>query len=59
MSQSDDSNFQPQKQAFGYIYIISGEKAINWGLSKPMLRAFRTQWDLCKINNYECYNEFD
>ncbi|MFQ6654415.1 hypothetical protein Gotur_025411 [Gossypium turneri] len=41
------------------IGVISGEEAINWGLSSPMLRAFRIKWDLQKVDHYECYDEFD
>ncbi|KAK9080970.1 hypothetical protein Scep_031003 [Stephania cephalantha] len=39
--------------------VIGGEEAINWGLSGPMLRASGIQWDLRKVDNYECYDEFD
>ncbi|GJR42524.1 NADH dehydrogenase subunit 7 [Tanacetum coccineum] len=39
--------------------IIGGEEAINWGLSGPMLRASGIQWDLRKVDHYECYDEFD
>jgi NAD(P)H-quinone oxidoreductase subunit H len=39
--------------------IISEQEAINWGLSGPMLRASGVKWDLRKIDNYECYDEFD
>nr|YP_010491718.1 NADH-plastoquinone oxidoreductase subunit 7 [Arnebia szechenyi]UWM15472.1 NADH-plastoquinone oxidoreductase subunit 7 [Arnebia szechenyi]UWM16934.1 NADH-plastoquinone oxidoreductase subunit 7 [Arnebia szechenyi]UWM17020.1 NADH-plastoquinone oxidoreductase subunit 7 [Arnebia szechenyi]UWM17708.1 NADH-plastoquinone oxidoreductase subunit 7 [Arnebia szechenyi]UWM17794.1 NADH-plastoquinone oxidoreductase subunit 7 [Arnebia szechenyi] len=39
--------------------IIGGEEAINWGLSGPMLRASGIQWDLRKIDRYECYDELD
>nr|YP_009729227.1 NADH-plastoquinone oxidoreductase subunit 7 [Allium cyathophorum]QHQ72902.1 NADH-plastoquinone oxidoreductase subunit 7 [Allium cyathophorum] len=38
--------------------IIGGEEAINWGLSGPMLRS-GIQWDLRKVDSYECYNKFD
>ncbi|KAL7602216.1 hypothetical protein Lser_V15G20843 [Lactuca serriola] len=39
--------------------IIGGEEAINWGLSGPMLRASGIQWDLRKVDHYECYDKFD
>nr|YP_010243833.1 NADH dehydrogenase subunit 7 [Brylkinia caudata]ADI86497.1 NADH-plastoquinone oxidoreductase subunit 7 [Brylkinia caudata]QTJ26979.1 NADH dehydrogenase subunit 7 [Brylkinia caudata] len=38
---------------------ISGEDAVNWGLSGPMLRASGIQWDLRKVDLYESYNQFD
>ncbi|KAK7239745.1 hypothetical protein RIF29_43309 [Crotalaria pallida] len=41
------------------IGIVGGEEVINWGLSGPMLRASGIQWDLRKVDNYECYGEFD
>ncbi|KAK9982486.1 hypothetical protein SO802_035612 [Lithocarpus litseifolius] len=37
----------------------SKDEVINWGLSGPMLRASGIQWDLRKIDHYECYDEFD
>ncbi|PQP98139.1 NADH-plastoquinone oxidoreductase subunit 7 [Prunus yedoensis var. nudiflora] len=39
--------------------IIGREEVINWGLSGPMLRASGIQWDLRKVDHYECYDEFD
>nr|QKV48220.1 NADH-plastoquinone oxidoreductase subunit 7 [Oreorchis foliosa var. indica] len=39
--------------------IIGGEETINWDLSGPMLRASGIQWDLRKVDRYECYNKFD
>ena len=39
--------------------IVGREEAINWGLSGPMLRASGVQWDLRKVDHYECYDEFD
>ncbi|XLU25528.1 hypothetical protein S245_061594, partial [Arachis hypogaea] len=41
------------------IGIVSGKEVINWGLSGPMLRASKIQWNLRKVKNYECYEEFD
>ncbi|MFT4899367.1 MAG: NAD(P)H-quinone oxidoreductase subunit H [Flavobacteriales bacterium] len=38
---------------------ITKEEAINWGLSGPMLRGSGIAWDLRKLDQYECYNEFD
>jgi len=39
--------------------VIQREEAINWGLSGPMLRASGIQWDLRKVDRYECYHEID
>jgi NAD(P)H-quinone oxidoreductase subunit H len=39
--------------------IIGRDEVINWGLSGPMLRASGIQWDLCKVDHYECYDELD
>ena len=33
--------------------------AINWSLSGPMLRASGVPWDLRKVDQYECYDDFD
>nr|YP_010192135.1 NADH-plastoquinone oxidoreductase subunit 7 [Alsophila denticulata]QZN05778.1 NADH-plastoquinone oxidoreductase subunit 7 [Alsophila denticulata] len=41
------------------IGFISREEAINWGLSGPVLRASGVQWDLRKIDHYECYDNLD
>ncbi|QCE14651.1 NADH dehydrogenase I subunit 7 [Vigna unguiculata] len=38
--------------------VLDVKEVINWGLSGPMLRASRIQWDLRKVDNYECYEEF-
>jgi NAD(P)H-quinone oxidoreductase subunit H len=38
---------------------IGREEAINWGLSGAMLRGSGVQWDLRKLDHYECYDEFD
>jgi len=39
--------------------VVGREEVLNWGLSRPMLRASRIQWDLRKVDNYECYEELD
>ncbi|KAL2237786.1 UNVERIFIED_CONTAM: NAD(P)H-quinone oxidoreductase subunit H, chloroplastic [Sesamum indicum] len=39
--------------------IIGAEESLNWGLSGPMPRASGIQWDLRKVDRYECYAEFD
>jgi NADH:ubiquinone oxidoreductase subunit D len=39
--------------------IIDRDEVINWGLSGPMLRASGIQWDLRKVDHYECYDELD
>jgi NAD(P)H-quinone oxidoreductase subunit H len=36
------------------IGIFSVVEEINWGLSGPMLRASTVQWDLHKVDHYEC-----
>eukprot|EP00976_Prorocentrum_cordatum_P112590 1195560-Prorocentrum_minimum.AAC.2 len=41
------------------IGVISKEEAINWGLSGPMIRGSGINWDLRKLDQYECYNELD
>ncbi len=38
---------------------IGREEAINWGLSGPMLRASGVNWDLRKVDHYECYDDFE
>jgi NAD(P)H-quinone oxidoreductase subunit H len=39
--------------------IIGRDEVINWGLSGPMLRVSGIQWDLRKVDHYECYDKFD
>ncbi|NJK63985.1 MAG: NAD(P)H-quinone oxidoreductase subunit H [Synechococcaceae cyanobacterium SM2_3_1] len=41
------------------IGVISRQDAINWGLSGPMLRASGVNWDLRRVDHYECYDDFD
>nr|YP_005353004.1 NADH-plastoquinone oxidoreductase subunit 7 [Mankyua chejuensis]ADZ48036.1 NADH-plastoquinone oxidoreductase subunit 7 [Mankyua chejuensis]AJJ48667.1 NADH-plastoquinone oxidoreductase subunit 7 [Mankyua chejuensis] len=41
------------------IGFISRKEAINWGLSGPMSRASGVNWDLRKVDHYECYDELD
>ena len=38
---------------------VTRENAISWGLSGPMLRASGVNWDLRKVDHYECYDDFD
>ncbi|MEL7086206.1 MAG: NAD(P)H-quinone oxidoreductase subunit H [Cyanobacteria bacterium P01_A01_bin.3] len=38
---------------------VTRDDAINWGLSGPMLRASGVNWDLRKVDHYECYDDFD
>ncbi|PIN27079.1 NADH:ubiquinone oxidoreductase, NDUFS2/49 kDa subunit [Handroanthus impetiginosus] len=44
---------------FEGVGIIGAQEALNWGLSGPMLQASGIQWDLRKVDRYECYDEFD
>jgi NADH-quinone oxidoreductase subunit D len=41
------------------IGVMSGDEAINWGFTGPMLRASNVAWDLRKSQPYEVYNEMD
>jgi NAD(P)H-quinone oxidoreductase subunit H len=38
---------------------VSRDEAISWGLSGPMLRGSGVNWDLRKVDHYECYDDFD
>jgi NAD(P)H-quinone oxidoreductase subunit H len=48
--------FQRRLEGLG---TISREDAICWSLSGPMLRASGVEWDLRKVDRYECYDELD
>ncbi|KAL8217847.1 hypothetical protein R6Q57_021220 [Mikania cordata] len=58
MTKSKTNNEKSKERVEG-VGIIGGEEAINWGLLGPMLRASGIQWDLRKVDHYECYDEFD
>lgn len=47
------------KQRTVDIGIISGQNAIAWGLSGPMLRASGIAWDLRKAQPYEIYEQLE
>lgn len=47
------------KQRTVDIGIITGEQAIDWGFSGPMLRGSDVAWDLRKSQPYEIYEELD
>jgi NADH-quinone oxidoreductase subunit D len=47
------------KQRTVDIGIISGQDAIAWGLSGPMLRASGIAWDLRKAQPYEIYEQLE
>ncbi|RZC79746.1 hypothetical protein C5167_042323 [Papaver somniferum] len=51
--------FEASTERVEGVGVVGGEEAINWGLSGPMLRASGIQWDLRKVDHYECYDEFD
>ncbi|MBY0462275.1 MAG: NADH-quinone oxidoreductase subunit D [Alphaproteobacteria bacterium] len=47
------------KQRTVDIGIITGEQAIDWGFSGPMLRGSDVAWDLRKSQPYEIYEELN
>ncbi len=47
------------KQRTVNIGIISGEQAIEWGFSGPMLRGSNIAWDLRKSQPYEIYEQLE
>jgi NADH-quinone oxidoreductase subunit D len=47
------------KQRTVDIGVITGEQAIDWGFSGPMLRGSNVAWDLRKSQPYEVYEELD
>jgi NAD(P)H-quinone oxidoreductase subunit H len=53
---TDNPIFRRRAEGVG---TISREDAINWGLSGPMLRGSGVNWDLRKVDHYECYDDFD
>jgi NADH-quinone oxidoreductase subunit D len=38
---------------------LTAEKAVNYGVTGPNLRASGVKWDLRKDEPYECYDKFD
>lgn len=53
---TDNPIFRRRTEGVG---TISREDAISWGLSGPMLRGSGVNWDLRKVDHYECYDDFD
>ncbi|MBD2102110.1 NAD(P)H-quinone oxidoreductase subunit H [Leptolyngbya sp. FACHB-261] len=53
---TDNPIFRRRIEGIG---VISREDAISWGLSGPMLRGSGVNWDLRKVDHYECYDDFD
>jgi len=47
------------KQRLVDIGVVSGEDAMAWGFSGPMLRGSGVAWDLRKSQPYEIYGELD
>ncbi len=53
---TDNPIFRRRTEGIG---VLSREDALNWGISGPMLRASGINWDLRKVDHYECYDDFD
>ncbi|MBE9052518.1 NAD(P)H-quinone oxidoreductase subunit H [Nostocales cyanobacterium LEGE 11386] len=53
---TDNPIFRRRVEGVGF---IDRDEAINWGLSGPMLRGSGVNWDLRKVDHYECYDDFD
>ncbi len=53
---TDNPIFRMRTEGVG---ILSRDDAIDWGVSGPMLRASGVQWDLRKVDHYQCYDDFD
>jgi NADH-quinone oxidoreductase subunit D len=47
------------KQRTVDIGIVTGEQALDWGFTGPMLRASNIAWDLRKSQPYDVYDEMD
>lgn len=47
------------KQRTVDIGVVSGDEAMDWGFSGPMLRGSGIAWDLRKAQPYDSYEEFD
>jgi len=58
-SSEEDSEEEEKAKNFRRHNDIDRDEVINWGLSGPMLRASGIQWDLRKVDHYECYDELD
>lgn len=39
--------------------VVSGEEAVNYGLTGPCLRAANVEWDIRKMEPYSSYDEFE
>jgi NAD(P)H-quinone oxidoreductase subunit H len=53
---SDNPIFRRRVEGVG---TISQQDAIAWSLSGPMLRGSGVNWDLRKVDHYECYDELN